>query len=95
MYNNVFGWFCRIPNHGTRLHCKRFDVAQENFRRLSELTSENKNFISVDGIGESGTQFDLKHLQKNCPATDNLVLKIGARVMLLKNLDTTGGLVCL
>lgn len=43
--------------------------------------------------GDDGEEPHLGTLQKNCPAPDRLLLKRGAQVMLLKNLDAVRGLV--
>jgi hypothetical protein len=55
--------------------------------RLKALEGKSVEFQSVD----EGKPADLANLQKSCPAPSTLILKLGAQVILLKNLDTQLG----
>lgn len=60
-----------------------------NFQRLREVPGANKYYAGEDW----GTDRGLDLLQKNCLTPKELFLKVGARVMLLINLDQTLGLI--
>ncbi len=76
-----------------RLFGLNADVDELNTRRLQELEGEETRYTAVDwfasdSIGRQGNEL----ISKNCPAQLTLALKVGARVMLLKNLETPLGL---
>jgi hypothetical protein len=64
-----------------RLYSHRDDVCQANDACLELLPGDKRSFLSKD----VGTAEDLK----SCSAPKNLVVKVGARVVLLKNLSPT------
>lgn len=68
----------------TRLHTHRKSVDSDNEKALAALPGEEVSFVAVDDKIEKAA-YD--QLQKNCLAPANLVLKRGAQVMLLKNLN--------
>uniref|UniRef100_A0A095BZ99 ATP-dependent DNA helicase n=1 Tax=Schistosoma haematobium TaxID=6185 RepID=A0A095BZ99_SCHHA len=74
----------------TRLCTHRADADAWNQRKLSELPGSFKVYRSQDrGVGKGiSTTID-----SSCPAPSVLNLKVGAQVMLLRNLDTSRGLV--
>ncbi|CAH8510966.1 unnamed protein product [Schistosoma rodhaini] len=74
----------------TRLCTHRADADAWNQRKLSELPGSCKVYRSQDnGVGKGiSTTID-----SSCPAPSVLNLKVGAQVMLLRNLDTSRGLV--
>ena len=88
---------------GTLLYPKKKDVSITNNTELAKLIrsgAENKTYLAVDTIVDKKSKVlqDLSEahidiLNKCCQACDNLVLAIGAQVMLIKNLDTENGLV--
>jgi len=65
----------------TKLNCLRNNVDRDNEDELSKLPGKSFVFESID----SGPRMDLL---KDCPSQKTLVLKVGAIVMLRKNLDT-------
>lgn len=71
------------------LECRNVDVDAFNQRRLEALGGTTTSISAID-FGES--RFS-SALDKSCLAPADLRLKIGAQVMLLKNLDVEGGLV--
>lgn len=71
------------------LECRNVDVDAFNQRRLDALPGAEVSLFATD-TGES--RFAAA-LDKNCLAPSELRLKVGAQVMLLKNLDVEGGLV--
>jgi len=71
------------------LFCKNYDVERLNKELLAEIKSPSKIFKSVD----TGTHYHISFFDKHCPAIANLELKVGAQVMLLRNIDTSIGLV--
>jgi ATP-dependent DNA helicase PIF1 len=71
------------------LECRNVDVDAFNQRRLDALPGSAVSIAASD-YGES--RFTAA-LDKSCLAPADLRLKIGAQVMLLKNLDIEGGLV--
>ena len=73
----------------TQLFATRAQVKDENVERLHQLTSPPHTFIALD----RGNEQFLETLKKGCNAADSLILKVGAQVMLLKNLATEMGLV--
>jgi ATP-dependent DNA helicase PIF1 len=73
----------------TRLYSLKREVDEVNERRLGGLEGSPVSFSAKD----SGLQPYLSQLQKHCPAPEQLLLKPGAQVMLLKNLDPEAGLV--
>ncbi|KAA0158621.1 hypothetical protein FNF31_00827 [Cafeteria roenbergensis] len=73
----------------TRLFARNRDVDALNARKLASLPGEAVELEAVDG----GEHPWLGTLQRNCAAPTSLRLKLGARVMLLKNVDVEAGLV--
>lgn len=65
---------------------RREDVDRSNTNRMRQLNTADKSFPASDG----GTIQDLNQRAKmlaNFMAPENLVLRLGAQVMLIKNLD--------
>lgn len=73
----------------TRLYCKNKDVDRENMEELNRLPGEQHTFKATD----TGTDPWLKNIETDCIAADELHLKIGAQVMLIKNSITNPSLV--
>lgn len=73
----------------TRLYSHRRNVDAENVKCLQDINTESHTFYAED----EGTNPYLKQLQQNCPAPYELELKVGAQVILLKNLDFENELV--
>jgi ATP-dependent DNA helicase PIF1 len=72
-----------------KLFCKNIDVDRFNQQELEKIKTPSKRYYSVDEGGEQWKQF----FDKNCRAPSVLELKVGAQVMLLKNMDVAAGLV--
>lgn len=73
----------------TKLFSHNADVDRINEARLAEIESPATRFNAID----SGIEPYLGQLQKNCMAPADMSLKVGAQVMLLKNIDIEAGLV--
>jgi len=72
-----------------RIYCLNRQVDEYNAKRYAELKTLERVFVgTVHGDAKQKEQFE-----RNCPAPIVLKLKIGAKVMLLKNLDTEHGFV--
>ena len=71
------------------LECHNIDVDAYNNKRLEELPGQEMPLFASD----SGDPRFVALLQKSCLAPETLLLKVGAQVMLLKNLDLEKGLV--
>lgn len=81
-----------FPNDGikpVRIFCKNINVHQFNQIELDKIKSPQKTYIAE----EDGEEHHLKFLDKNCQASKEIVLKVGAQVMLLYNHDSDAGLV--
>ncbi|XP_015996556.2 ATP-dependent DNA helicase PIF1 isoform X2 [Rousettus aegyptiacus] len=72
----------------TRLCTHQDDVALTNERRLQELPGEVHSFEAMDSDPEQARTLDVQ-----CPVSRLLQLKLGAQVMLVKNLAVSRGLV--
>ena len=73
----------------TLIECKNEAVNRLNVRELAKLPGKVQSFNAIDtGINER-----YKAQLKYCAAPEQLDLKVGAAVLLLKNLDYTSGLV--
>ncbi|GAB5572377.1 ATP-dependent DNA helicase PIF1 isoform X1 [Prionailurus iriomotensis] len=72
----------------TRLCTHQDDVALTNERRLQELPGEVHSFKAMDSDPEQARTLDA-----HCPVSQILQLKLGAQVMLVKNLAVSRGLV--
>lgn len=72
-----------------RLFCKNIDVDSYNVAELHKLKTPSRRYHATDEGGDGWKQF----FEKNCPAPSALELKVGAQVILLKNLDVEQGLV--
>ena len=70
------------------LHTTNVDVNALNLERLAKIDSPAVTYTAE----EWGDEWDLKALDKNCLAPRELELKVGAQVMLLKNLEVESGL---
>lgn len=68
----------------TRLHSVNANVDAENERELARLDGEAVIFDARDSGDDAGA---LETLRRNCPAPQSLTLKVGAQVVLLRNLD--------
>ena len=73
----------------TRIFAVNRDVDTLNAVELAKCVGEKADLMCVD----DGSEPHLGALQKNCPAPERLTLKVGAQVMLLKNVDQEAGLV--
>lgn len=73
----------------TRLFTHREDVDLINHRELAQLPDETISYQAIN----SGEETFIRILQSNCNAKDNLKLKIGAQVILLKTISLSEGLV--
>lgn len=74
----------------TKLCTHKDDVDLINSNELEKIDSEATIFKAIDSGDYSG---QLKLLNKLCPASEVLKLKLNAQVILLKNLDVASGLV--
>ncbi|XP_070195917.1 ATP-dependent DNA helicase PIF1-like [Littorina saxatilis] len=72
----------------TKLCTHKEDVSVINSSKLSALEGEMKTFIGTDSDSVYADNLD-----KLCPASGKLNLKLGAQVLLCKNLDVGRGLV--
>ncbi|XP_054837286.1 ATP-dependent DNA helicase PIF1 isoform X2 [Eublepharis macularius] len=72
----------------TRLCTHKEDVELTNVKRLRELSGEPRSFKAVDS-----DPMLVKTLDAQCPVSSIIELKLGAQVMLTKNLDVSQGLV--
>ncbi|XP_040082682.1 ATP-dependent DNA helicase PIF1 [Oryx dammah] len=72
----------------TRLCTHQDDVALTNERQLQELPGEVHSFEAMDSDPEQARTLDAQ-----CPVSQLLQLKLGAQVMLVKNLAVSQGLV--
>lgn len=73
----------------THLHSRRFAVDAENRSQFRKLDTPVEKFLADDFISDEA---DMKDLDKLCNAPSELPLRVGAQVMLLKNLDVPAGL---
>lgn len=73
----------------TELFATRKEVAGINTQKLKKLKGPHVTYHCLD----AGDKGPLASLQKNCQAVQMLELKVGAQVMLVKNLDPDLGLV--
>lgn len=81
-----------FPDDGirpVRLFCKNLDVDAYNKMELDKLPGKSQNYYATDEGSDVWRQF----FDKNSQAPSRLELKVGAQVILLKNLDTANGLV--
>ncbi|KAG6799794.1 ATP-dependent DNA helicase PIF1 [Apis mellifera caucasica] len=81
----------KIENNGilaTRLCSHINEVEEINEFQLNELKGESKTYIAQDS-----DQSMTKILNQQLTVPDKLILKIGAQVMLLKNINVSNGLV--
>lgn len=72
-----------------RIFCKNIDVDNYNADRLNAINAPSKVFHAKDNGDDRHTE----SFNKNCPAPEELLLKIGAQVVLLANLDVEEGFV--
>lgn len=70
------------------LYATNRQVDSLNKKKLVEIKSKSVVYNAID----DGSEHNLKVLEKNCPAPKKLELKVGAQVMLLKNLSVESGL---
>lgn len=83
----------------TRILCENVDVNEINQAKLQQLPAEEihkykyKIEYNLDNYEPRVHQFMFKDITKLCNAQPKLSLSVGAQVMLLVNIDVTGGLV--
>ena len=73
----------------TLLECRNAQVDHANSIEMKLLNGEERTFIAQDMALHAGFEAQLRQ----CAAPETLILKEGAQVILLKNLDPTKGLV--
>jgi ATP-dependent exoDNAse (exonuclease V) alpha subunit len=81
-----------FPDDGiqpVKLFCKNINVDDFNAQELNKIKSNVKIYRAVDTGGDGWTSF----FDKNCKAPAELKLKVGAQVMLIKNIDVSEKLV--
>jgi len=70
----------------TTLYCRNMDVERENLTRLAQLTGPEHSFRAEDSFQCRHHQhIALERILEKCMIPKELKLKVGARVMLLKN----------
>lgn len=79
----------KTNNNSIRIFCKNVDVDKYNKESLLKIKEKPRLYFAQD----SGDFKYVEFFDRNCPAPKILELKVGAQVMLLKNLDTEYGLV--
>ncbi|XP_054706635.1 ATP-dependent DNA helicase PIF1-like [Uloborus diversus] len=72
----------------TKLSTHKDDVEIINTSHLAKLPGESQVFYATDN-----TPSLIEFMNNHCPVSDKLELKVGAQVMLTKNLDLSRGLV--
>ncbi|CAM9772095.1 unnamed protein product [Ectocarpus sp. 4 AP-2014] len=77
------------PPSYTRLFSRNEDVDRLNVEELQKLQGRAEFYEAED----NGDQMYLTQLQKHCAAGQTIELKVGAKVLLLKNLDSSSQLV--
>ncbi len=92
-YDVIKECFDRVfPDDGirpVRLFCKNIDVDAYNKSELNKLPGKLHSYYSTDEGSDTWKQF----FDKNSQAPSKLELKVGAQVILLKNLNPAEGLV--
>jgi len=84
-----FQQFVRKPQPDdlvTELYAHNSDVNRRNAEELAKLPTNLRTYTALD----EGNPWAMKFLQKSCIAPTELELKVGARVMLLKNRPKEG-----
>ena len=74
--------------HATKLFTHTSDVEATNVLKLSELPGEQHDYDANDSDPSMK-----EHIDNVCPAVKCLGLKVGAQVMLIRNMDVSQGLV--
>jgi len=77
----------------TILFCTNADVDAINRRELENLTTTPMTFTASDDGPGANAELVSKKLDETTTLSRNLVLKIGAQVVLLRNMDVTRGFV--
>jgi len=72
----------------TKLFTHTSDVEATNSVKLSQLPGEQRDYEASDSETSNTV-----HIDSTCPAVSSLGLKVGAQVMLIRNLDVLHGLV--
>eukprot|EP00928_Gymnodinium_smaydae_P027672 TRINITY_DN2131_c0_g6_i1.p1 TRINITY_DN2131_c0_g6~~TRINITY_DN2131_c0_g6_i1.p1 ORF type:complete len:690 (-),score=114.29 TRINITY_DN2131_c0_g6_i1:69-2108(-) len=70
----------------TTLFCRNVDVDRQNLAQLARLPGRAETFVALDTL--SGNESVLERIVDKCSAPRELSLKIGARVLLVKNWRT-------
>jgi ATP-dependent DNA helicase PIF1 len=71
----------------TLLECRNAQVDRANSAEMSKLNGDARVFDARDRAASKTYESQLKH----CSAPEKLELKVGAQVILLKNLDPENG----
>lgn len=82
----------KFPDDGIKpikLFCKNYNVDKNNEEELAKINSKEEVFYAKD----DGPPWISDHFDKNCLAPKVLKLKVGAQVMLLRNIDVENGYV--
>lgn len=74
----------------TKLRATNREVDTENFRAYQRLGGVSRDYVAID---DGSDIREIAALQRTCPAPATVFLRVGAAVLLLKNLDVAGGLV--
>jgi hypothetical protein len=67
-------------------------VDNENQRNFDAIASPMHKFTAVDTSNDQGRGTFFENFKKECQAKEVVELKVGAQILLLKNLDTNAGL---
>lgn len=71
----------------TKLFPLRYQVENANTQALNNLPGQVVQFEAIDVIKEQGKLLNVN--LDNCPALPSVELKVGAQVMMIKNIDST------